>query len=99
MRAVADTFLSELNILINDIRHYDPKNDILPLAEAVHKAKGAAALLGQVALETDLGTLECQTRSGEVHTMDVWADSLAASSIDAQALFNVALDEGANATF
>ena len=99
VRAVADTFLSELDILINDIRRYNPKNDILPLAESVHKAKGAAALLGQVALETDLGTLECQTRSGEVHKMDVWADSLAASSIDAQALFNVALDEGANATF
>lgn len=95
VREVAETFLDELHTLINDIRQHGPQNDDLALAEAVHKAKGAAALLGQVGLETDLGTLECQIRSGQTHKMETWADSLDASAIDVRALLDVALDESA----
>ena len=95
VREVAETFLDELHTLMNDIRQHGPQNDDLALAEAVHKAKGAAALLGQVGLETDLGTLECQIRSGQTHKMETWADSLDASAIDVRALLDVALDESA----
>ncbi|MEM6311822.1 MAG: response regulator [Pseudomonadota bacterium] len=83
VRSVADTFFAELKVLIADLRASPGHTDTTELAEAVHKAKGAASLLGQTELQGKLGDLEQEARSDALGDLGGWADTLESSARDA----------------
>ena len=83
VRSVADTFFAEIKMLIADLRASTAQADGTALAEAVHKAKGAASLLGQTELQGKLGDLEQEARSDALGDLAAWADALESSAQDA----------------
>jgi PAS domain S-box-containing protein len=84
VRAVADTFFAELKALIADLGDNAAHSDKTLLAEAVHKAKGAASLLGQTELQAKLGDLEHEARSDALGDLTAWADALVSSAQKAE---------------
>lgn len=71
----AEIFFSELEELIADLRAAGAQTDVTALAEAAHKSKGAASLLGQSDLQTTLAALESDARSGD-GDLETWASKL-----------------------
>ncbi|MEX0369972.1 MAG: ATP-binding protein [Tateyamaria sp.] len=80
VRTLADRFLTELSELIDVLRADKAPSDTASLAETVHKAKGAATLLGQSDLGAILSDLESDARAGSVTDSENWADTLSASA-------------------
>ena len=91
VRGVANTFLSELETLIGSLRHDDGQAEPDSLAEMVHKAKGAAALLGQSELEEHLESLEREARLGRIADRNLWANTLDEGAERARASFDSVL--------
>ena len=91
VRGVANAFLSELETLIGSLRHDDGQAEPDPLAETVHKAKGAAALLGQSELEEHLESLEREARLGRIADRNLWANTLDVGAERARASFDSVL--------
>ncbi|WP_420013849.1 ATP-binding protein [Tateyamaria sp.] len=96
IRKVADTFLIELSDLIVQMRQVGPDTDMQALADAVHKAKGAAALLGQTGLEQELAKLENQARAGAVDDMASWVATLETGAAQARSVLDAAIDQGSD---
>ncbi|MEO9576688.1 MAG: response regulator [Tateyamaria sp.] len=84
VRTVADTFFAELNALIADLRVNAVHSDKAALAEAVHKVKGAASLLGQTELQGKLSELEHEARSDTLGDLAAWANTLDSSAQKAE---------------
>ena len=100
VRDVADAFLSELASLVADLHEGDDDDSsTLPLEETVHKVKGAAALLGMSDVETELGALEKEARSGPVPERGQWADRLDTRAKESQAILDAALAQASDTAF
>ena len=95
--AIAEAFLSEMGALTADLRAIDDTTDLTALAEAAHKAKGAASLLGQSDLQDALAALERNARAGDLETPHDLADMLDAAAIRSAAVFDAAVKRGAHA--
>ena len=80
VRTTADAFFDELVALCALLRAQGPQVDHATLAEAAHKAKGAASLLGQSDLEAVLRDMESQARDMALIAPDDWAQQLQAKS-------------------
>ena len=76
VRSTADTFFDEVASLCALLRAQDPDTDQAALAEAAHRAKGAASLLGQSALEATLLDMESQARTATLDNPETWAQRL-----------------------
>lgn len=85
------TFLSELQSLIAALRGLGEGADTTALGETAHKAKGAAALLGQDDLRDLLETLEQQARAGALSEAATWASTLDESATESEQAFEMAL--------
>ncbi len=93
VRDIADAFLAELAAFTGDLRTI---RDMQALADAAHKAKGAASMLGQEELQTALATVEQQARAGTLRDPVSWADALDAKATSARAEINTALGQAAD---
>lgn len=93
---VTDRFLAELAALIADLRAAGETLHPEALAEAAHKVKGAASLLGQTDLQDTLATLENDARAGRLASREDRADVLAAAADTARAVFDAALSRASN---
>ena len=80
VRTTADAFFDELVALCALLRAQGPQVDHATLAEAAHKAKGAASLLGQSGLDAVLRDMESQARDMALTAPDDWAQQLQAKS-------------------
>ncbi|WP_415401806.1 ATP-binding protein [Tateyamaria sp. SN3-11] len=95
---ISDRFLSELATFSADLRTGQETPDLTALADAAHKAKGAASLLGQVDLQDALATLEQNAREGTLTKRQTWADTLDARAAASRAVFDKALAPDSDAT-
>lgn len=84
-------FLEELGQLTATLRAGDDRPDPEVLAEAAHKVKGAASLLGQTDLQDNLATLENAAKSGEIDDPAAWARALEEEAANAKTVFDRAL--------
>ncbi len=66
---IGERFFGELDIFFAQVRQGEFKDDTPALAEASHKVKGAAALLGQHDLEGPLADLERSARAGDLSAL------------------------------
>ncbi|MFL4471600.1 ATP-binding protein [Tateyamaria armeniaca] len=89
--STADRFLSELAAFTADLRTGMTMQDSAVIAEAAHKAKGAASLLGQYDLETSLAALEEEARNDALLDAETWAAQLDTAAHDARSAFDAAL--------
>ncbi len=87
LRGICDKFLLELDALVVTIQDGSLADDPPALAERAHKAKGAAAMLGQTALERLLATLEQDARAGKLGDLAPHALLLGTEAQSARARF------------
>ncbi|KAG1649665.1 Sensor protein EvgS [Nymphon striatum] len=76
VNATGDRFFVELNDFFNKANEGAFEKDVPALAEASHKMKGAAALLGLHALETPLADLELSARDGDLSDLNTHIQAL-----------------------
>ncbi len=88
VQTIGDTFFEELNAFLDVARAVD---DGSALAEAAHKMKGAAALLGQEALETPLAAYEHDARAGDLNDSADRAHAMDKIAHEARTAFDQAL--------
>ena len=81
VRATADTFFEELASLCALLRAQGPDMDQTTLAEAAHKAKGAASLLGLAELEATLLDMESQSSATNLIEPANWAQRLETQAV------------------
>ena len=91
LRGICDRFLSELQVLATDLRDGTMADDPTATAEAAHKAKGAAAMLGLTDLEDALSHLEKQARAEGRIDVDRYITQIQQSADSAKAMFDDAL--------
>nr|WP_255596877.1 ATP-binding protein [Cognatishimia sp. MH4019] len=94
--SIADKFMTELMAFVVELRAAGDAPDMAALAEAAHKAKGAASLLGQGDLADALARLEQEIRTGDLTAPETWADTLDAEAATSQAVFDNALESAAH---
>lgn len=94
---IVDKFLSELAELAAALRAADRGADMPTLAEAAHRAMGAASLLGQGDLQNALAKVEQEARADDLAGPEVWADTLDADAAIAKSDFDKALRRGNHA--
>ncbi len=90
-REIAQKYMSELTTLLADMRAGHDAADQTPLAEAAHKAKGAASLLGLTALQETLQVVEQDARAGRFKDHENWAQRIEAEGRAAQSILDAAL--------
>ncbi|MEP5761697.1 MAG: ATP-binding protein [Litoreibacter sp.] len=93
MRTV-EAFYDELHSFITALQR-DPPFEDTPLAEAAHKQKGSASMLGQHALAERLNDLEETTRHGDVPDLSSWASELTRIANDSQTQITAAFNRPA----
>ncbi|MEL6806984.1 MAG: ATP-binding protein [Pseudomonadota bacterium] len=98
VRTVADQFFAELEVLASDLRGNAQNLDATALAEAAHKVKGAALLLGLNDLQGKLSDLEHGARSESLGDPGAWADTLEASVQNAEHTIAVAVSQDTDPT-
>ncbi|MEL6451967.1 MAG: ATP-binding protein [Pseudomonadota bacterium] len=91
VRDIADRFLAELSAFTATLRDTATDPDTAAMAEAAHKAKGAASLLGQAEIATALARLEADARANHLDAAADWATRLDAQAAQARAAFDAAL--------
>ncbi|MGR3614714.1 MAG: ATP-binding protein [Paracoccaceae bacterium] len=91
LRGICDRFLLELQTLVDDMRAGSLLESLPAAAEAVHKAKGAAAMLGQTDLEALLLRLEKQARADDQIDLDQYVSLIGEGAESARAAFAAAL--------
>ncbi len=95
---ISDRFLSELAALTADLRTSNDTADLEMLADAAHRSKGAASLLGQGALQEALATLEQEARDGTLTAFVDWANALEADASVSRTVFDTALQRAKSTT-
>ena len=70
VHGIGERFFAEIDAFISGVREGTLPSSAAALAEAAHKIKGAAALLGQPQLEDPLASLEQSARKGSVNDLD-----------------------------
>ncbi len=91
VKNVGASFFAELAAYIEQIDEDIFRDDPVGLAEATHKMKGAAALLGQAALEGLLAELEEQARAGGVVDIENQLVALKLCAIESRQGFDAKL--------
>ncbi|WP_299207952.1 ATP-binding protein [uncultured Tateyamaria sp.] len=91
VRSTADAFFREMTNLFDLLRTQVTMPDQATLAEAVHRAKGAASLLGQSDLEAILFDMETQARAEALQDYDSWVCRLEAEKETSQTRVNAVL--------
>jgi len=84
---IAESFFAELETYIGETRHGVFDTDPTALADASHKMKGAAALLGLHALEASLAKLEQSAHAGDLTGLATRIDALDALAVSERAVF------------
>lgn len=85
---VGASFFAELEVYFDQIEQGAFDGDPVALAEATHKMKGAAALLGQGGLEDALAVLEDCARAGEVSDLTNRLNDLQQRTTESRLVFN-----------
>jgi len=80
-------FFTELCDFIEFAKSYGPENDPAELANAAHKLKGAASLLGQTTLEPILATFEEDAKAEDIPDLDQRIVQFEKRALDAHAAF------------
>ena len=93
VREICDRFLAELQTLVVDMHDGTLTDDPTTLAEAAHKAKGAAAMLGQTNLEDLLARLEKRARAQDSIDSDRYASRIAYGAESARDVFSITLQD------
>jgi len=93
VREICDRFLAELQTLVVDMHDGTLTDDPTTLAEAAHKAKGAAAMLGQTNLEDLLARLEKRARAQDGIDSDRYASRIAYGAESARDVFSITLQD------
>ncbi len=91
VRSIADKFLSELSDVVALLRQAGALQAQTALADAAHRAKGAASLLGQIALESLLYDVEEKARGATLQEPDLWAQQLEEGALASRAQLNAVL--------
>ena len=91
VQSTADAFFDEIVDLCAQLNAREVDADQVALAEAAHKAKGAASLLGQSELEAILLDMESQARAAILTEPSMWARRLDAEKSASQTRLNAML--------
>ena len=91
VQATADAFFQEMVDLFDLLRAQGTISDQATLAEAAHKAKGAASLLGQSDLEAILFDMETQARAEVLEAPESWVRHLKTEKEASQNRLNAVL--------
>lgn len=93
---IAEKFLSEIAEFTADLRVASDPLDTLAFAEAAHRAKGAASLLGQIELHDALEKLELDARDGNLTATQIWAETLEAEAAKSKSVLDGAINRHTN---
>lgn len=88
---IGDTFFAEMDALVESIQNVSVSSDFSALADAVHKLKGAAALLGQDQLMPPLTALEDDALCGERADLDQHVAQLQQITEESRKTFKIAV--------
>lgn len=94
---IAEKFLSEIAEFTADLRVASDPLDTLAFAEAAHRVKGAASLLGQIELHDALEKLELDARDGNLTATQIWAETLDAEATKSKSVLDSAIIQSADA--